>query len=144
MDFPDAVTVPVQEGEGIYVRDPKKRDKVCPKPSQSSEANSSYPCGNASSHAVAELTYLLLRVMSLQMILTANCNSCVSGRRKCRPRSELILAYQCTVHLCGKKYASSQALSLYKKNTHKQPAVPVSTKEARVHPSAGREAYATI
>ena len=124
MDFPDAVTVPVREGEGIYVRDPKKRDKVCPKPSQSSEANSSYPCGNASSHAVAELTYLLLRVMSLQMTLTANCNSCVSGRSKSRPRSELILAYECTVHLCGKKYASSQALSLHKKNTHKQPAVP--------------------
>ena len=27
---------------------------MCPKPSPSSEANSSYPCGNASSHAVPE------------------------------------------------------------------------------------------
>ena len=88
---------------------PRKGTRVCPKPSQSSEANSSYPCGNTSSRAVAELTYLLLRVMSLQMTLTANYNNCVSGRRKCRPRSELILAYQCTVHLCGKKYASSHA-----------------------------------
>ena len=49
-------------------------------------------------------------------------NSCVSGRRKRRPTSELIHAYQCTV--CGKKYASGLALSLHKKNTHKQPAVP--------------------
>ncbi|KAL5515749.1 hypothetical protein EMCRGX_G000959 [Ephydatia muelleri] len=49
-------------------------------------------------------------------------NSCVSGRRKRRPRSELIHAYQCTV--CGKKYGSGLALSLHKKNTHKQPAVP--------------------
>ena len=46
----------------------------------------------------------------------------VSSRRKRRPRSELILAYQCTV--CGKRYASGPALSLHKKNTHKQPAVP--------------------
>ena len=58
-----------------YICDPKKKDKVCPKPSQSSEANSSYLCGNASSYAVAEndkprpssLTY------SLQMTLTVNC-----------------------------------------------------------------------
>ena len=49
-------------------------------------------------------------------------DGCVSGRRKRRPRSELILAYQCTV--CGKRYASGPALSLHKKNTHKQPAVP--------------------
>jgi hypothetical protein len=52
-------------------------------------------------------------------------NSCVSGRRKRRSRSELILAFQCTV--CGNKYAStcSSALSTHKKNTsHKQPAVP--------------------
>ena len=50
-------------------------------------------------------------------------NSCVSGRRKRRSRSELILAFQCTV--CGNKYSSSSALSLHKKNTaHKQPAVP--------------------
>ena len=84
-------------------------------------------------------------------------DGCVSGRRKRRPRCELILAYQCTV--CGKRYASGLALSLHKKNTHKQPAVPcdehggatkadnssgatlraipVLTKEARVHPSAG-------
>ena len=50
-------------------------------------------------------------------------NSCVSGRRKRRSRSELILAFQCTV--CGNKYGSSSALYLHKKNTaHKQPAVP--------------------
>ena len=49
-------------------------------------------------------------------------DGCVSGRRKRRPRSELILAYQCTV--CGKRHASGSALSLHKKNTHKQPAVP--------------------
>eukprot|EP00731_Ephydatia_muelleri_P023582 Em0015g1165a len=77
------------------------------------------------------LTHLLLRVMSLQRTHTVKCKTermqdgedgCVSGRRKRRPRSELILAYQCTV--CGKRYASGPALSLHKKNTHKQPAVP--------------------
>ena len=47
-------------------------------------------------------------------------DSCVSGRRKRRPRSELILAYQCTV--CGKRYASGPALSLHKKNTSSQAA----------------------
>ena len=55
---------------------PRKGTRCCPKPSQSLEANSPiYPCGNASSHAVAEndkprpssLTY------SLQMTLTVYC-----------------------------------------------------------------------
>ena len=119
-----------------YVRDPKKRDKVCPKPPPNSEATSSYPCGNASSlpendqpgpstafphsptctvegHESAEDTYSEVQ---------DEANSCVSGRRKRRPRSELILAYQCTV--CGNKYGSGSALSLHKKMTHKQPAVP--------------------
>ena len=68
-------------------------------------------------------------------------------RRKRRPRSELILAYQCSV--CGKRYASSQALYQHRRNSHKQPpvagvghsdatkvAIPVLPKEARVHPNA--------
>eukprot|EP00731_Ephydatia_muelleri_P006020 Em0003g268a len=48
-------------------------------------------------------------------------NCCVPGRRKRRPRSELILAYQCSV--CGKRYASSQALYQHRRNSHKQPPV---------------------
>ena len=108
----------------------QKRDKVCPKPPPGSGPDS----GNASSlpesnqpgtstaiphsptvegHDSAEDTYSELQDGE---------DGCVSGRRKRRPRSELILAYQCTV--CGKRYASGPALSLHKKNTHKQPAVP--------------------
>ena len=113
-----------------YVRDPQKRDKVCPKPSPGTGPDS----GNASSlpesdqpgpsnatphsppvkgHESAEDTYSEVQDGG---------DCCVFGRRKRRPRSELILAYQCTV--CGKKYASGPALSLHKRNTHKQPAVP--------------------
>eukprot|EP00731_Ephydatia_muelleri_P000984 Em0001g984a len=113
-----------------YVRDPQKRDKVCPKPPPGSGPDS----GNASSlpesnqpgpstaiphsptvesHDSAEDTYSEVQDRE---------DGCVSGRRKRRPGSELILAYQCTV--CGKRYASGLALSLHKKNTHKQPAVP--------------------
>ena len=76
-------------------------------------------------------------------------NGRVPARRKCRPRSELILAYQCSV--CDKKYASSQALYQHRRSSHnKQPPVTgaghsdalevhnrcVEMKEARVHPSA--------
>ena len=114
-----------------YVRDPQKRDKVCPKPSPGTGPDS----GNASSlpesdqpgpsnatphsptvegHESTEDTYSEMQDGG---------DDCVSGRRKRRPRSELILAYQCTV--CGNKYASGSALSTHKKNTaHKQPAVP--------------------
>ena len=113
-----------------YVRDPQKRDKECPKPPPGSGPDS----GNASSlpesnqpgpstaiphsptvegQESAEDTYSEVQDGE---------DGCVSGRRKRRPRSELILAYQCTV--CGKRYASGPALSLHKKNTHKQPAVP--------------------
>ena len=113
-----------------YVRDPPKRDKVCPKPPPGTGPDS----GNASflpesdqpgpstaiphsptveGHESAEDTYSEVQDGE---------DSCVSGRRKRRPRSELILAYQCTV--CGKRYASGSALSLHKMNTHKQPAVP--------------------
>ena len=107
-----------------YVRDPQKRDKVCPKPPPGTGPDS----GNASSlpesdqpgpstaiphsptvegHESAEDTY--------SEVLDGE-DGCVSGRRKCRPRSELILSYQCTV--CGKRYASGPALSLHKNNTH--------------------------
>eukprot|EP00731_Ephydatia_muelleri_P016122 Em0009g546a len=113
-----------------YVHDPQKRDKVCPKPPPGTGPDS----GNASSlpesdqpgpstaiphsptvegHESAEDTYSEVQDGE---------DGCVSGRRKRRPRSELILAYQCTV--CGKRYASGPALSLHKKNTHKQPTVP--------------------
>ena len=114
-----------------YVRDPPKRDKVCPKPSPGTGPDS----GNASSlpesdqpgpsnatphsptvegHESVEDTYSEMQDGG---------DGCVSGRRKRRPRSELILAYQCTV--CGSKHASGSALSTHKKNTaHKQPAVP--------------------
>eukprot|EP00731_Ephydatia_muelleri_P011869 Em0006g763a len=107
-----------------YFRDPPKRDKVCPKPPPGSGPDS----GNASSlpesnqpgpstaiphsptvegHDFAEDTYSEVQDGE---------DGCVSGRIKRRPRSELILAYQCTV--CGKRYASGPALSLHKKNTH--------------------------
>ena len=42
----------------------------------------------------------------------------VPGRRNRRPRSELILVYQCTTY--NKKYASSVALYQHKKNSHNQ------------------------
>eukprot|EP00731_Ephydatia_muelleri_P021837 Em0014g428a len=107
-----------------YIRDPQKRDKVCPKPPPGTGPDS----GNASSlpesdqpgpstaiphsptvegHESAEDTYSEVQDGE---------DGCISGRRKRRPRSELILSYQCTV--------CSPALSLHKKNTHKQPAVP--------------------
>ena len=101
---------------------------MCPKPSPSSEANSSYPCGNASSHAVPENdqpgpSTAIPHLPTVESHESADDtyremqdegNSCVSGRRKRRPRSELI---QCTVG--GKKYGSSSALSQHKKKTHK-------------------------
>ena len=111
-----------------YVRDPKKRDKVCPKPPPGTGADS----GTASSlpgndqpgpstaiphspivegHESADDTYREMQ---------GKVNGCVSGGRKLRPRSELILAFLCSV--CGKKYGSSQALYLHRRNTHKQPA----------------------
>ena len=90
-----------------YIRDPQKRDKVCPKPPPGTGPDS----GNASSlpesdqpgpstaiphsptvegHESAEDTYSEVQDGE---------DGCVSGRRKRRPRSELILSYQCTV--CG-------------------------------------------
>ena len=114
-----------------YVCDPKKRDRVCPKPTPGTAINSSETPRNVphsdqpgpsnandpptvEGHESADDT---------QSDMQGEGNSCVSGRRKRRSRSELILAFQCTV--CGNKYASSSALSTHKKNTaHKQPAVP--------------------
>ena len=111
-----------------YVRDPKKRDKVCPKPTPGTAINSSKTPGNVPasdqpgpSNAIPDPP-AVESADDTHSYMQDEGNSCVSGRRKRRSRSELILAFQCTV--CGNKYGSSSALSLHKKNTHKQPAVP--------------------
>ena len=52
----------------------------------------------------------------------------VPGRRDRRPRSELILAYQCTTY--NKKYASSLALYQNKKNSHYQSLVTGSGRQS--------------
>ena len=112
-----------------YVRDPKKRGKVCPKPPPGTGADS----GTASSLPGNDQPGPSTAIPHSPTVeghesadhdtyreTQGNFNGCISGRRKRRPRSELILAYQCTV--CGKKYGSSQALYLHRRNTHKQPA----------------------
>ena len=111
-----------------YIRDPKKRDKVCPKPTPVTAINSSETPGNVPdsdqpgpSNAIPDPSAVADNTHSE---MQDEGNSCVSGRRKRRSGSELILAFQCTV--CGNKYAStcSSALSTHKKNSsHKQPAV---------------------
>ena len=115
-----------------YVRDPKKRDRVCPKPTPGTAIISSETPGNVpdsdqpgSSNPIPDTPAVEANESAddthSEMQDEGNC--CVSGRRKRRSRSELILAFQCTV--CGNKYGSSSALYLHKKNTaHKQPAVP--------------------
>ena len=114
-----------------YVRDPKKRDRVCPKPTPGTANNSSETPGNVPdsdqpgpSNAIPDPPAVEGNESEddTHSEMQDNSNTCVSGRRKRRPRSELILAFQCTV--CGNKYGSSSALSLHKKNTHMQPAVP--------------------
>ena len=114
-----------------YVRDPKKRDRVCPKPTPATAINSSETPGNVPDSGQPGPSNAIPDPPTVEGNESADethsemqdkGNSCVSGRRKRRPRSELILAYQCTV--CGNKYGSSQALYLHKKNTHTQPAVP--------------------
>ena len=114
-----------------YIRDPKKRDRVCPKPTPGTAINSSETPGvpdsdqPGPSNAIPDPPTVEGQESAddTHSDMQDEGNSCVSGRRKRRSRSELILAFQCTV--CGNKYASSSALSLHKKNTaHKQPAVP--------------------
>ena len=133
-----------------------RRDTVCPKPTLGTDINSSETPGNVSNSGQPGPSNAIPDPPTVEGHESADDthsemedegNSCVSGRRKRRPRSELILAFQCTV--CGNKYGSSSALFLHKKNTHKQPAVPGDEhgvtkvdnssvdKEARVHPSAG-------
>ena len=114
-----------------YVHDPKKRDRVCPKPTPGTAINSSETPGNVPDSDQPGPSNAITNPPAVSGNESADDthsemqdkgNSCVSGRRKRRPRSELILAFQCTV--CGNKYGSSSALYLHKKNTHKQPAVP--------------------
>ena len=135
-----------------YVCDPQKRDKVCPKPSPgtgpdsgnaSSLPESDQPGpSNATPHSPTvegQKTHTVKCKMEVMVVFLAG--------EKRRPRSELILAYQCTV--CGNKYArpcphtkrtqltSSLLFQVMNTVVPLRRTIPVLTKEARVHPSAG-------
>ena len=62
-----------------YVRDPQRRDKVCPKPPPGSGPDSgnasSLPKGTNLDLQLPFLTHLLLRVMSLQRTHTVKCKA---------------------------------------------------------------------
>eukprot|EP00731_Ephydatia_muelleri_P006828 Em0003g1076a len=112
-----------------YVHDPKKRDNVCPKPplGSTSGANSFSTPGNiplapdndqaGPSTAIPNPPTVEDHVSDGEYseVQDSEDKAHVPGRRKRRPRSELILAYQCTT--CGKKYASTRPCISIKRTT---------------------------
>ena len=116
-----------------YVHDPRKRDNVCPKPplGSTSGANSLSTPGNiplapdndqaGPSTAVPNLAPTVEDHVSdgeYSEVQEDEDIAHVPGRRKRRPRSELILTHQCTT--CGRWYASNSALYQHKRNNHNQ------------------------
>ena len=117
-----------------YVLDPRKRDSVCPKPLQGSTsgANSFSTSGNVPlppDNDQAGPSTAITNPPTVEDHMSDGEYSEVEeeededrahvpGRRKCRPRSELILTHQCTT--CGRWYASNSALYQHKRNKHNQ------------------------
>ena len=115
-----------------YVLDPTKRDSVCPKPplGSTSGANSLSTSGNVPlppdndqagpSTAITNPPTVEDHVSDGEYSEVQEDEDIahVPGRRKRRPRSELILTHQCTT--CGRWYSSNQALYLHKRNKHNQ------------------------
>ena len=111
---------------------------MCPKPPQGTGAHSSSTSGNVSSLPDNDQPGPSTAIPNPPAVEDHHVSDDTNGeiqdednghmysRRKRRPRSELILAYQCSV--CGKRYTSSQTLYQHRRSSHKQP--PVTGDEA--------------